>query len=32
MKILLDTPAFLWLTMDSPLLSKKSKKLFLDAK
>jgi PIN domain nuclease of toxin-antitoxin system len=29
-KILLDTQVFLWLTLDSPLLSKKSKKLFLD--
>ena len=30
MRILLDTQAFLWLSIDSPLLSKKAKKLFLD--
>lgn len=30
MKILLDTHAFLWLTKDDPLVSKKAKKLFLD--
>lgn len=30
MNILLDTQAFLWLVADSPELSKKAKKLFLD--
>lgn len=30
MKILLDTQAFLWLIADSPSLSKKAKKFFLD--
>lgn len=32
MKILLDTQAFLWLSLDSPELSKKAKKIFLDEK
>lgn len=32
MKILLDTQAFLWLSLDSPELSKKAKKVFLDEK
>lgn len=32
MKILLDTQAFLWLSLDSPQLSKKAKKTFLDEK
>jgi PIN domain nuclease of toxin-antitoxin system len=32
MRIILDTQAFLWLGADSPLLSKKAKKLFSDAK
>jgi PIN domain nuclease of toxin-antitoxin system len=31
MKILLDTQAFLWLITDAPELSKRAKKLFLDA-
>lgn len=32
MKILLDTQAFLWISMNSPELSKKAKKTFLDEK
>lgn len=32
MRIILDTHAFLWLGADSPLLSKKAKKLFMDTK
>lgn len=32
MKILIDTQAFLWLSMDAPELSKKAKKIFLDEK
>lgn len=30
MKILLDTQAFLWMSLDSPELTKKAKKAFLD--
>lgn len=30
MKVLLDTQAFLWLSINSPLLSKKSKQIFID--
>ncbi len=30
MRVLLDTQAFLWLGTDSPMLSKKAKKIFLD--
>ncbi|EKD72957.1 MAG: hypothetical protein ACD_45C00501G0002 [uncultured bacterium] len=32
MKVLLDTQAFLWLSVDSAFLSKKSKKVFLEEK
>ena len=32
MKILLDTQAFLWISMDAPQLSNKAKKIFLDDK